>query len=41
MLPQLKPDNIVAAPASLDAFWVREQNLLPIGAPYQIQAINA
>ena len=34
-------DKIVAAPASLDAFWVREQNLLPIGGPYQIQAINA
>ncbi|MGH9187995.1 MAG: ABC transporter substrate-binding protein [Acidimicrobiales bacterium] len=41
LLPQLTQDNIVAAPASLDAFWVREQNLLPIGGPYQIQAINA
>jgi ABC-type branched-subunit amino acid transport system substrate-binding protein len=40
VLESLKADNIVAAPASLDAFWVREQNLLPIGAPYQIQAIN-
>lgn len=40
-LEQLKADNIIAAPASLDAFWVREQNLLPIGGPYQIQAINA
>jgi ABC-type branched-subunit amino acid transport system substrate-binding protein len=38
---QLKLDNIVAAPASLDAFWVREQQLIPIGGPYQIQAINA
>jgi ABC-type branched-subunit amino acid transport system substrate-binding protein len=41
VLPQLKRDNIVAQPASLDAFWVREQNLLPFGGPYQIQAINA
>ena len=40
LLEQLEADNIVAAPASLDSFWVREQNLLPIGAPYQIQAIN-
>jgi ABC-type branched-subunit amino acid transport system substrate-binding protein len=40
LLPQLKTDNVVAQPASLDSFWVREQNLLPIGAPYQIQAIN-
>jgi ABC-type branched-subunit amino acid transport system substrate-binding protein len=40
-LPQLERDNIIAQPASLDALWVREQNLMPIGGPYQIQAINA
>ncbi|MGH9213406.1 MAG: ABC transporter substrate-binding protein [Acidimicrobiales bacterium] len=40
LLEQLIADEIVAQPASLDSFWVREQNLLPIGAPYQIQAIN-
>jgi ABC-type branched-subunit amino acid transport system substrate-binding protein len=40
LLEQLTADNIVAQPASLDSFWVREQNLVPIGAPYQIQAIN-
>lgn len=40
LIPQLTADNILAQPASLDSFWVREQNLLPIGAPYQIQAIN-
>lgn len=40
VLPQLKTDNIFAGPATLDAFWVREQNLMPIGAPYQVQAIN-
>jgi ABC-type branched-subunit amino acid transport system substrate-binding protein len=31
----------VASPASLDAAWVREPNLLPIGSTYQIQFINA
>jgi ABC-type branched-subunit amino acid transport system substrate-binding protein len=41
VLPQLKADKIIAAPASLDATWVREPNLLPVGGPYQIQAINA
>ena len=40
-LPSLQRDNITAAPASLDAFWVREPNLLPVGGPYQVQAINA
>ncbi|GGS31353.1 ABC transporter substrate-binding protein [Actinokineospora fastidiosa] len=40
VLPLLRADRIVAAPASLDALWVREENLLPVGAPYQIQAIN-
>lgn len=40
LLEQLTADNIVAQPATLDSFWVREQNLLPIGGPYQIQAIN-
>ena len=41
ILPSLAQDNIVAAPASLDAEWVCKPNLLPIGGPYQIQAINA
>lgn len=41
VLEQLKTDGLVAAPASLDSFWVREANLLPVGGPYQIQAINA
>ena len=40
VLPQLKSDNIVAQPATLDAEWIGEQQLLPIGGPYQIQAIN-
>jgi ABC-type branched-subunit amino acid transport system substrate-binding protein len=41
ILPQLTRDQIVAAPASLDAEWVREPNLVPLGGPYQVQAINA
>jgi ABC-type branched-subunit amino acid transport system substrate-binding protein len=41
VLPQLKQDGMIAAPASLDATWVREENLLPVGGPYQVQAINA
>jgi ABC-type branched-subunit amino acid transport system substrate-binding protein len=40
VLPQLRTDNVVASPASLDSLWVREQNLAPLGGPYQIQAIN-
>jgi ABC-type branched-subunit amino acid transport system substrate-binding protein len=41
VLPQLKTDGIVAGPASLDSFWVPEQQLMALGAPYQVQAINA
>jgi ABC-type branched-subunit amino acid transport system substrate-binding protein len=41
LLPKLKTDGLVAQPASLDSLWVREQQLLPVGSPYQIQAINA
>jgi ABC-type branched-subunit amino acid transport system substrate-binding protein len=40
VLAQLQGDNIVGQPATLDADWLREQNLLPVGAPYQIQVIN-
>jgi ABC-type branched-subunit amino acid transport system substrate-binding protein len=41
VLPLLKADNAMAAPASLDADWVRDPNLIPVGGPYQIQMINA
>jgi ABC-type branched-subunit amino acid transport system substrate-binding protein len=37
----LNADNVVAAPASLDADWVRQGALLPVGGPYQTQMINA
>ncbi|MGE4428897.1 MAG: ABC transporter substrate-binding protein, partial [Solirubrobacteraceae bacterium] len=40
LLPQLRRDNIVAAPASLDGFWVEETHLVPVGAPYQVEAAN-
>ena len=38
---ELANDGMLAQPASLDSFWVRNDNLLPVGAPYQVQAINA
>lgn len=41
VLPKLVADKIVASPASLDAAWTKEINLLPFGAPYQIQFLNA
>lgn len=40
-LPLLAEDQMVASPASQDAFWVREQNLMPVIEPYQIDVINA
>ncbi len=40
-LPQLKRDKMVAAPATLDSAWVRQPNLTPVSAPYQVQAANA
>jgi ABC-type branched-subunit amino acid transport system substrate-binding protein len=41
ILPQIKRDDMVAAPATLDAAWVREPNLTPVAGPYQVQAANA
>ena len=41
VLPKLRADKMVAAPASLDAEWQAEENLLPVGGPYQIEFINA
>ncbi|MEZ5378524.1 MAG: ABC transporter substrate-binding protein [Acidimicrobiales bacterium] len=40
-LPMLAEDNMVASPASQDAPWVREQHLMPVIEPYQIDVINA
>lgn len=41
ILPSLKDDNILAGPATLDAEWYAEKNLMPIMAPYQVEAANA
>lgn len=41
ILPELKADNIVAQPATLDAPWYSEPNLMPILAPYQVQVANS
>jgi ABC-type branched-subunit amino acid transport system substrate-binding protein len=40
VLVDLKTDKIMASPASLDAAWIGEENLLPVGGPYQTQIIN-
>jgi ABC-type branched-subunit amino acid transport system substrate-binding protein len=36
----LTADGILGQPATLDAYWTHEPELMPFGAPYQIQAIN-
>lgn len=41
LLPLLGEDSIVAAPATLDGEWIGQPNLVPVGAPYQVLAINA
>lgn len=40
ILVEQETDEILSGPATLDAEWVRNPLLMPIGAPYQIQAIN-
>ena len=40
LLTKMRADRAVAAPATLDALWVHNPNLVPISAPYQIEAIN-
>jgi len=41
VLPKMEADKTSAVPATLDATWVHQPNLFPIGAPYQVEAINA
>src|SRR5690606_22595926 len=41
LLADLEDENVIASPATLDSKWVGEPNLLPVGAPYQMQAINS
>ncbi len=40
ILPLLAEDSVIAVPTTFDAEWVRDENLLPWGSPYQLQAIN-
>ena len=40
ILPNLKDDNMIAGPATLDSEWYANANLFPILAPYQVQAAN-
>ncbi len=40
ILPRLKAEQQTGAPASLEGLWVKEKNLLPIGAPYQVEVAN-
>jgi ABC-type branched-subunit amino acid transport system substrate-binding protein len=39
-LPLLAEDSLLAVPTTFDAEWVRQPQLIPIGAPYQLQVIN-
>jgi ABC-type branched-subunit amino acid transport system substrate-binding protein len=41
ILPSLADDNIIAGPATLDSEWYENANLMPILAPYQVEAANA
>src|SRR5436190_2614 len=40
ILPRLKQDQLTGGPATLDSLWVKEKNLIPIGAPYQVEVAN-
>ena len=40
LIPLLAEDSVMVVPASFDAEWVREPNVLPWGPPYQIWAMN-
>jgi ABC-type branched-subunit amino acid transport system substrate-binding protein len=40
VLQRLKVDQLTAGPATLDSLWVKEASLFPIGAPYQVEAVN-
>jgi ABC-type branched-subunit amino acid transport system substrate-binding protein len=40
VLAHLDTEGVIAGPATLDSFWVPEQQLMALGAPYQVQAVN-
>lgn len=41
MLPQVREDKILVGAATLSSDWLREKYLVPAGAPYPVQFINA
>ncbi len=40
LLPLMAEDSMLLIPTTFDVEWVREPNILPWGAPYQVWAIN-
>jgi ABC-type branched-subunit amino acid transport system substrate-binding protein len=40
VLTQLRSDQLTGQPATLDSLWVKQPYLVPIGAPYQVEAAN-
>jgi ABC-type branched-subunit amino acid transport system substrate-binding protein len=40
VLEFLRQDSILSVPGSLLSDWAREPNLLPVGAPYEVEMIN-
>jgi ABC-type branched-subunit amino acid transport system substrate-binding protein len=40
ILTRLKQERGFGGPATLDSLWVKEANLMPIAAPYQVEAAN-
>lgn len=41
IIPDLEDDGVIASPATLDAEWYEEPNLLAIMGPYQVEMANA
>jgi ABC-type branched-subunit amino acid transport system substrate-binding protein len=40
VLTRLKQEKGFGGPATLDSLWVKEKNLMPVAAPYQVEAAN-
>jgi ABC-type branched-subunit amino acid transport system substrate-binding protein len=40
VLTRLKQERGFGGPATLDSLWVREPNLMPVAAPYQVEVAN-
>ncbi|HVR55141.1 MAG TPA: ABC transporter substrate-binding protein [Pseudorhodoferax sp.] len=41
VLPELRRDRFVMAPAGFEGFMIKDPNLLPIGSTYELMAINS